>query len=155
MAEHGADKEKKKKAVEKDYRKNVLLNSKFERYLPVFLEMQTEIKSIWTGHLERKHVSKHHIDLINDEVWPVQSAHTSRTKGRQSGTAKINCMIYEKVKEPLNDEWAAPFVFEAKKDNWLCFCADYRKLNAVALLDSYLHLVWTNVLTAGEWRQWF
>lgn len=46
-------------------------------------------------------------------------------------------MLSHKVMEPAQTEWAARIVFALKKDGSICFCVDYRKLNAVTKRDSY------------------
>lgn len=40
--------------------------------------------------------------------------------------------------EPAQMEWASKIYIVTKKDGTICFCVDYRKLNAVAIQDSYL-----------------
>lgn len=47
-------------------------------------------------------------------------------------------MLSQKFIEPAQMEWTAPIIFAMKKDRMLRFCVDYRKLNAVTKLDSYL-----------------
>lgn len=46
-------------------------------------------------------------------------------------------MLNENIIAPAQTEWAAPIVFEFKKDGALCLCVDCRKLNAITKRESY------------------
>lgn len=81
MVDHKAVKEKEKETVKKDWREDVQLPAKFDQHRTVFLAMITELESMWDGHHGRTNVSKHCMDLTNDEVRQVHSAayHTRQT----------------------------------------------------------------------------
>lgn len=46
-------------------------------------------------------------------------------------------MLKVKVVESAETDLAAPIVFGSKKDGYLSFCVDYRRLNSVTVPDSY------------------
>lgn len=46
-------------------------------------------------------------------------------------------MLFQKVIEPAQMEWAAPIIFTSKKDGLLRFCKNYKKLSAATKRDSY------------------
>lgn len=51
---------------------------------------------------------------------------------------EINRMLLIDVIEASQMGWASLIVFLLKKVRHLCFCVDYRKLNAVTIQDWYL-----------------
>ena len=56
---------------------------------------------------------------------------------RNAVEKEIEEMIKEGVIEPANSEWASPMVIIHKKDDTICLCVDYRRLNAVTHRDAY------------------
>ena len=46
-------------------------------------------------------------------------------------------MLTEGVIEPSQSDWASPIVLVRKKDNSICLCVDYLKLNAQSRIDAY------------------
>lgn len=49
---------------------------------------------------------------------------------------EIDIMLKEGIVQPANSEWALPMVIIKKKDDTICLCIDYRKLNAMAQVDA-------------------
>lgn len=64
-------------------------------------------------------------------------------------------MIDEGVISPSTSPWASPVVLGKKKDGSLCFCIDYRKLNAVTRKDAYALPRIDNTLDALAGSKWF
>lgn len=94
--------------------------------------------SMCDEHLEHINVSKHQIDLFDDEAGPVQSAkYRADSAAKQFAAAETHRVLAEKVKEPATTERAALVIFAAKKNGSLRFCVDYRKMTVVTILDSY------------------
>ena len=50
---------------------------------------------------------------------------------------EIEIMLKEGIVEPPNIEWVSPMVMIKKKDDTICLCVDYRKLNAMTQVDAY------------------
>jgi hypothetical protein len=46
-------------------------------------------------------------------------------------------MLAEKVIEPATCEWVSPILLVSRPDGSLCFCVDYRSLNAITVPDTY------------------
>ena len=64
-------------------------------------------------------------------------------------------MLQKKVIQPSTNPWASLIVLVHKKDGTLCFCVDYRKLNAVTRKDAYpLPRIDDVCLTLGS-SKWF
>lgn len=55
---------------------------------------------------------------------------------REIGKEELERMFAMDVIEPTKIKWASPIMFVAKKDDTICFCVDYRKLNEVVIQDS-------------------
>ena len=50
---------------------------------------------------------------------------------------EIEMMLKEGVIEAANSEWASPIVIVKKRDDTIRLCVNYRKLNAMTLVDAY------------------
>ena len=46
-------------------------------------------------------------------------------------------ILEQEIAAPSNSSWAFPVIFASRKDGSLCFCIDYRKLNASIIRDAY------------------
>ena len=68
---------------------------------------------------------------------------------------QIDKMLAYGVIEPSNSPWSFPTVLVTKKDGSICFCVDYRKLNALLRKDAYsLPRIDETLNTLGG-AQWF
>ena len=56
---------------------------------------------------------------------------------RQKIDEMVGEMLEKGIIQPSKSPWASPVVLVSKKDGSLCFCVDYRKLNAVTKLDVF------------------
>ena len=52
-------------------------------------------------------------------------------------TNGIEYMLHNDIIEPNSSEWSSPCVLVPKPDGSYRFCIDFRRLNAVAVTDSY------------------
>lgn len=108
------------------------------------------------GQLRCINVTKHRVNLLNDDLRLVHSApYRTRPTARKFDAAKMAKMVTEKVSETATTECAATIVFAHKKNGSTCFCVDYYRLNAVTIRESYPSVEWTNVSTAWENGQRF
>ncbi|CAM5113390.1 unnamed protein product [Natator depressus] len=67
------------------------------------------------------------------EVQPYRVTPQAKTSIEQ----EIQDMLQIKVIRPSGNAWASPVVLVPKPDGEICFCVDYRKLNAVTRPDNY------------------
>ena len=51
---------------------------------------------------------------------------------------EIQRMLDNKLIQPSSSPWTSSVVLVQKKNSKLCFCVDYRKLNAITKKDAYL-----------------
>lgn len=95
-------------------------------------------ESMWDGHLGVVKPTEHRINLL-EQSSPFNSApFLAGPKTRKLEEAEVNKQIPAGVIEHAQSEWAAPVLFAAKKDGRLCFCVEYRPINAVCVGDTYL-----------------
>lgn len=102
------------------------------------MEMLKEFERMCDVNLGSITVSKHRIDLLNDKIRPVYTVpYRAEPTARQLAAEEINRVLTEEAMEPPTTEWSAPIVLAPKKGGPLCFCVDYRKLNAVTICGPY------------------
>lgn len=108
-----------------------------ETYHPEIRTMQQKHESMWSGQLGEINVTKYSISL-RPRTRPFKSApYRAGPKSRELERAEVNKQLAAGVIEPAQSEWAAPVLFTPKKDGKIRFCIDYRKLNELAIKDSY------------------
>ena len=56
---------------------------------------------------------------------------------RREEMAQVQQMLSSNVIRPSNSPWASPVVMLWKKDGSLCFCVDFRQLNAATVKDAH------------------
>ena len=89
------------------------------------------------SELGRTNVVQHTIDTGTHP--PIkQLPHRTPFSLRKRTEELIESMLKQGVITNLNSPWASPVVLVAKKDGSTRFCVDYRKLNAITKLDSFL-----------------
>ena len=79
---------------------------------------------------------KHHINT--GDAAPVRQLPRRISPHRQEEvTALLTDMENQGIIQPSKSPWASPVVLVRKKDNTLCFCVDYRKVNELTKKDAY------------------
>lgn len=93
---------------------------------------------MWYGHIGRKNVAKHRIELLNDKVRPVQSAlFCMGQKTREFEQVEIYKMVKQKVSYSEQTKCAALIFFLSKNNGTVRFYVDYMKPNGFTKLDPY------------------
>ena len=59
------------------------------------------------------------------------------------------------IRDSLSSAWSSPVVLVAKKDDGLCFCVDYRRLNDMTKKDCYPLPCVDDTLDTLSGAQWF
>lgn len=115
-----------------------MINSKYDVYQPKFEEIMSGYASLWDKNLECVSVIKCKIDLTNRDTRPIYSSpYRAGPCQRQPEREEVNKMLQDEVSENDTTEWISPVVFTPKKDGSLWICVDCRRLNAMAVRDSY------------------
>lgn len=100
--------------------------------------MMLKYASMYDGHLEQVSVTKYRVKLTNETAPVYSNRYCVQTRQRQLGRDEVGETLKDNVAETATTEWASPIVFAPKKNCRLRSCANYRKLNAVTVRDSYL-----------------
>ena len=74
---------------------------------------------------------------------------------RREEMAQVQQMLTSGVIRPCNSPWASPVVMVKKKDGSLCFCVDFRQLNAATIKDAHPLPRIDELLDALHWARWF
>ena len=74
---------------------------------------------------------------------------------RREEMAQVQQMLSSIVIRPSNSPWASPVVMVRKKDGSLCFCVDFRQLNAAIVKDAHPLPRIDDLLDALHGAKWF
>ena len=74
---------------------------------------------------------------------------------RREKIAQVQQMLFSNVIRPSNSPWASPVVMVRKKDGSLCFCVDFRQLNAATVKDAHPLPRIDDLLDALHGAKWF
>ncbi|CAN2390102.1 K02A2.6-like [Pristimantis euphronides] len=92
--------------------------------------------STFTGKPGRTQLAVHHVDTTDNS--PIrQSAYRVSLEVQADMKREIEEMLHLGVIQKSKSAWASPVVLVPKKDRTTRFCVDYRKLNAITVLDAY------------------
>ena len=92
---------------------------------------------MWDGSLGAIRATKHHIYLIEDAHPIACHPYRAGPKAREAEQMEVKRMRAANVIESGQSAWASPVVLVPKSDGSLRFCVDYRRLNAVIVMDDY------------------
>ena len=89
--------------------------------------------------------------------WPPlrQPYHRQNPAVRREEMAQVQQMLSSNVIHPSNSPWASPVVMVRKKDGSLCFCVDFRQLNAATVKDAHPLPRIDDLLDALLGAKWF
>ena len=74
---------------------------------------------------------------------------------RREEMAQVQQMLASNIICPSNSPWASPVVMVKKKDGSLCFCVDFRQLNAATVKDAHPLARTDDLLDALHRARWF
>ena len=100
------------------------------------LELFTEFEVVTGGSLGHTSACQHHIH-IKDGPPVRQQPYRLPHVYKEAVEKEIEMMLKEEVIEVANSEWASPIMIVKKRDDTIRLCVDYRKLNAMTLVDAY------------------
>lgn len=125
--------------LQKSWRAELTILDKYSAYDNKLVSMRAQVQCLQDGYLDFIKAVKHRIELYNTDSLSIQSASFLAGLRREFGKQEIRRMrmLAREVIEPYQRKWASPTVFVSKKDCTLHFCADFQKLNAVMIWDSY------------------
>lgn len=136
IGQHEAVQFKNLQRLTNEYQSEASISESYSKYLEKFLQILTQLSSMWNGHPGWISIAKYKIELLLNSnpvfsapswagaaVWVLQRSETDK-------------MVFQKVIEAAQSEQAASIVFASKKNILLCFCGDSKKLNSFPLCDS-------------------
>lgn len=92
---------------------------------------------MWHGRLGKIRGKEHMIYLRQDAAPVRYIPYRSGYEKREFTKQQIDKMLKEGVVDPLASEYSSPTVLSPNADGSLCFCVDFRWLNAVTKRYSY------------------
>ena len=101
------------------------------------LNMLEPHKYMSSGDLGKIRATEQNIDLKPDTRPLHQHTYRAGPELRKVLENHINLQLAADVIEPAQSEWASPVLLAPKKDGTLRFCADFRRLNALTIPDTY------------------
>jgi hypothetical protein len=92
---------------------------------------------MWDCHLGEVNATSHRIELV-PRARPVHAQpYRSGTRAREAASAEVQRLLKAGEICPVTSAWVSPVALVPKPDGSLRFCVDYRKLNNLAIRDSY------------------
>jgi len=64
-------------------------------------------------------------------------------------------MLKEGIIKKLKSPWASPVVLVSKKDESIRFCVDYKKTNAITIVDAHLLPVVNDIVDKIEGKKYY
>lgn len=115
------------------------LSEKYDASKLDFFKIMQKYESTRDGHLGKVTSGRHRIVLSLPDAPPIQLAlYFAGPKQQEIKLEKLAQTDTSVVAEPAVTEWGLPIVFVPQKNESLCFCDNYRRLNAVTAGCCYL-----------------
>jgi hypothetical protein len=97
--------------------------------------MLSKHASMWDGRLGQVDSTGHHVETTGGPIF--QQPYRAGPFARTAEQAEVNRMLEEDIIEPATSEWSSPVVLVPVRDEGMCFCVDYSKLNNLTERDDY------------------
>ena len=121
------------------------LNALFQEFSDVFSQGENDLGS--TPLLEH---------TIETHGPPLRQPYRRQNPAvRREEMAQVQQMLASNVIRPSNSPWASPVVMVRKKDGSLCFCVNFRQLNATTVKDAHPLPRIDDILDALHGARWF
>ena len=101
------------------------------------LNMLAPHKDMWSGDLRKIRVTEHNIDLKPGTRPLHQHPYRAGPESRKVLEDHINVQLAADVIGPAQSQWDSTVLQAPKKDGTLRFCADFWRLNALTIPDTY------------------
>lgn len=125
--------------AERDWRDKVENPEKYNPYREKILKMLEEFECMWDSHIGRFESLKNIIELVSEYTRPIRSApYRARPDAGTFEMDYVLKLVAQGIIEPAQTKWASRIVFASKKARSLRFWVNYRNLNGLTILDSYL-----------------
>lgn len=134
------------KEEEPDWKDTIHIRAEDPQTKQQVINLSNEFKEMWSGHPGQIKATARRINLLPDAQPVYQQPFGHRViglsyragmKAREVEKAEVERILKEVVVEPPDSEWASPVVLIPKLDGTLRFSVDYRRLNALTIIDSY------------------
>lgn len=99
--------------------------------------MLSQLESMWKVTLAASHCRNARLSYHTSTTTVHSAPYQAGPKTRELEMAEIDKMLATNIVKFAETEWAAPIVFVKTKNRTLRFCFIYRKLYAVAKMESY------------------
>ena len=105
---------------------------RFRQLLEEFADLfASDINELGRTNLVTHRIYTEDVPSINSRPYSIPPSEQTFVK------EEIQQMLDNKLIQPSNSPWTSPVVLVRKKNSKLCFCVDYRKLNAITKKDAY------------------
>ena len=101
------------------------------------LELLTVFEADTDGRLGRTSACQYHIHT-KDGPLVRQQPYCLPNVYKEAVEKEKELMLKQGIIEPASSEWVSPIVIIKKKDDTICLCVNYQRLNAMTQVDAYL-----------------
>lgn len=107
-----------------DWQHKVDISKVYSEYCSKFIDILTQLGSIWDGHTGQTSIGKDKIDLLPNSNSVRSASYRAGITVQELHRLKIDKLFSQNVSQPAQTEWAAPTVIALEKDGALLFCKD-------------------------------